>query len=288
MQLVQIPIVLLTSLYSMQKQMRTFKALFAAVFSLSLVFAVSYTSPVLAEEITVVGSGSGARVIELLGAAFSKANPGVTVSAPPSIGSGGGIKAVGTDQATIGRIARALKPNEKEYGISYLALVKLPIVVFVNKSVGIKDLSAQKICDIYSGKITNWKEVGGPDADIRVVRREEGDSSLEVLTNSLPGFKDIKITERSKTTLSDPETIELVQSKENTIAFGTYVNAKGVDVNVLTIDGKSPNDSSYPYVGTLALIFKEKNKAGVLGKFLDYVKSDSAKAIILEAGAFPL
>src|SRR3990172_465422 len=92
-----------------------------------------------------------------------------------------------------------------------LPVAKMPIVVMTHKSVGIKNLSPKQVCDIYSGKITNWKEVGGKDGVIKVVRREDGDSSLDVLLKSLPGFKAITITSKSKTTLSDPETIELVE-----------------------------------------------------------------------------
>jgi phosphate transport system substrate-binding protein len=241
-----------------------------------------------AEEVTVVGTGSGAIIIEKLGTAFAQNNPGVTVEVPPSIGSGGGIKAVGTDQAAVGRIARGLKETEKEYGLTYTPILKLPIVFFAHKSLGVNALTAQQACDIYSGKITNWKEVGGPDADIRVIRREDGDSSLDVLLKSLPGFKDITITSKCKTTLSDPETCEMVQAKEHTIAFGTYANAKEVDATILAIDGKSPTDISYPYVGTLALVYKEKNKTGNIGKFIEFVTSAPAQEIILKAGGFSL
>ena len=242
----------------------------------------------VAEEVTVVGTGSGAIIIEKLGAAFAQGNPGVTVGVPPSIGSGGGVKTVGTDQAVIGRIARELKANEKEYGLTYTPILKLPIVFFANKGVGVKGLTAQQACDIYSGKITNWKEVGGPDADIRVIRREDGDSSLDVLVKSFPGFKDITITSKCKTTLSDPETCEMVQAKEYTIAFGTYANAKEVDVTILAVDGKSPTDPSYPYAGTLALVYKETNKTGNVGKFIEFVTSTPARDIIQKAGGFSL
>ena len=252
-----------------------------------LVFSLA--RQVSAEEISVVGTGSGAKIIEMLGDSFTKSNPDCKVLVPPSIGSGGGIKAVGTDQALIARIARELKESEKEYGITYTPILKLPIVFFVNKSVGIQNLSPQQACDIYSGKITNWKDVGGPDADIRVIRREDGDSSLEVLQKKLPGFKDITLTQKSKTTLSDPETCEMVQAKENTIAFGTYANTKGMDLTVLKIDGKDPSDvSSYPYFGILALIYKEKNKTGNVGKLIDFATSPEAKDVILNAGGFPL
>ena len=243
---------------------------------------------VMAEEITIVGTGSGAEILENLGRAFTKTNPGVTVSIPKSIGSGGAIKAAGTDAAKVGRVARGIKEKEKSYGLAYVPIAKLPIVIMTHKGVGVKNLSAQQICDIYSGKITNWKEVGGKEGNIRVIRRENGDSSLDVLLNTLPGYKAITVTAKSKETLSDPETIELASKTPGTIAYGTYPNAKVADVTAVTIGGKNAASPDYPHVGELALVFKEKNKTGNIAKFIGFVTSAAAQDAIKGAGGLTL
>ena len=80
-----------------------------------------------AENIAIVGTGSGMSVLKAIGEAFSRDNPGVTIDVPDSIGSGGGIKAVGNDQNVIGRVARAIKDKEKHYGLSYVPVTKMPI-----------------------------------------------------------------------------------------------------------------------------------------------------------------
>lgn len=244
-------------------------------------------TPISAEEINIVGTGAGMSLLEAVAKAFTKANPNITVNIPKSIGSGGGIKAVGTDQAVIGRVSRGINEKEKEYQLTYVPFTKLPIVFFTHKSVKIKSLSPQQICSIYSGNVTNWKLVGGIDSAIWVVRREDGDSSLDVLLKSFPGFKDIAITTKSKTALNDQETIEAVQRKEGSIGFGSFDNTKNIEAITLTIDGKAPTDAAYPYFGTLALIFKEKNKAGSIAKFADFVTSKAAHAIIKEVGGLP-
>ncbi|MEZ4528066.1 MAG: substrate-binding domain-containing protein [Desulfobacterales bacterium] len=242
---------------------------------------------VMAEEIVIVGTGSGMTLLQKVGDEFAKTHPDVKIAVPDSIGSSGGIKTVGTDQAVLGRVGRKLKDTEAHYGLSYIPFVRLPIVFFVNKSAGIKEITPQQACDIYSGKITNWKELGGKDARIKVVRREDGDSSLLVLQESLPGFKDIAITDKSKTTLSDQETLEFVAAKEDTIAFGTYGDAKVHPVDVLTLGGKKPNETDYPYTGSLALIVKEKNNTGNIKAFAEFVTSPEAQAVIREAGGLP-
>lgn len=257
------------------------------VFLAILTVGLFLSSQVMAEEITIVGTGSGSSVLKAIGKAFSQRNPGVAVSVPKSIGSGGGIKAVGTDRNLIGRVARGIKDKEKPYGLTYVPYAKNPIVFFVNKSVGVTELTTQQVCDIYSGKITGWKDVGGKDARIRVIRREDGDSSLEVLLKSFPGFADITLLQKAKTTYSDPSTCELAEKKANTIAFGTYANARNHNVKILSVEGKEPTGSDYPYVGTLALIYKEKNKVGNIKKFVDFATSSAAHDAIKGAGAVP-
>ena len=244
--------------------------------------------PVMGEEISIVGTGDGVTVLGAIANAFNQENPGITVVVPKSIGSGGGIKSVGKDKNVIGRVARGIKDKEKHYGLRYVPFAKVPTVFFVNKSVGITGLTTEQICDIYSGRVTNWKEVGGKDAKIRVVRREEGDSSLKVLLKSFPGFRDISITSRSKTAYSTPENISVVENKAATIGFGPFDVAKNAKVEILTINGKNATDAGYPSTGTLALIFKEKNDRGNIKKFVEFATSFDAHDAIKGAGGMPI
>ena len=256
----------------------------AVVFYVVFVFSGSLA---MAEELTIVGTGSGMSILQAVGKAINIENTDITITIPQSIGSGGGVKAVGTDKNTLGRIARDIKDKEKQYGLIQRPFTKMPIVFFTNKNVGITTLTPQQVCDIYSGKITNWNAVGGNDSKIRVIRREDGDSSLSVLLNSFPGFADITLTPKSKTTFSDPDTCELAAIKPNTIAFGTYANAKNYDVTVIGINDKQPSQIDYPYVGILSLIYKEKNNTGTVKKFLDFALSQAAHEAITKAGGIP-
>jgi len=247
----------------------------------------SSTLSAAAEEITIVGTGDGMSILESIGATFTQTNPDVAVSVPPSIGSGGGVKAVGADQYAVGRVAREIKDKEAHFGLSYLPIVRIPVVFFVNKSAGVRDLTAQQIDDIYSGKITNWSEVGGNDGKIRVVRRGDGDSSLGVLRKTFPGFKDVVITDRAKETVTTQENLETVEGKAGTIGFGPYADALTMDVQILTIGGVSATDAGYPSTGTLALIFKESSNKGNMAKFLAFASSPAAHEAIISANGLP-
>ena len=259
------------------------KTLVAAV-----VIGLAFSHPVMGEEISIVGTGDGVAVLKAIANAFTQENPGATVLIPKSIGSGGGIKSVGKDKNIIGRVARGIKDKEKHYGLRYVPFARVPTVFFVNKSVGITGLTTGQVCDIYSGRVTNWKEVGGKDARIRVVRREDGDSSLKVLLKSFPGFKDMSITPKSKIAYNTPENTSTVENRADTIGFGPYDVAKNANVDILTINGKKATDAGYPSAGTLALIFKEKNYQGNIKKFGEFATSANAHDAIKGAGGMPL
>lgn len=245
-------------------------------------------APVLAEEITIVGTGSGPPILAEIGKVFSQQNPEVKIILPRSIGSGGGIKAVGKEQYLLARVARGIKASESSLDLTYTPIARLPIVFYVNPSVPIKNLTNEQVCGIYSGKIFNWQEVGGHNARIKVIRRQDGDSSLNVLQQSFPNFKDITITETSKTTFSDPDTVELTENTADAIAFGSYDVVKSRMVAVLAIDDVSPEDSAYPYYGPFALVYKEKNITGNIRKFIDFATSAAAAEAIRKGGGLPL
>ena len=242
---------------------------------------------VAAEKLDIVGTGDGMNILRSLSSAFGETNPSVTVGVPDSIGSGGGVKAVGKGSYKLGRVARPIKDKEKHYGLKYHPIAKIPVVFYVNKSVGVKNLSAEQVVGVYSGKIKNWKDVGGKDAPIRVVRREDGDSSLSVLKKTFPGFKELVMTKRAKTATSTPESFASVEAKEGAIGFGPYSGALAANVNILTVDGLAPTSPAYPSVTTLALIYKPDSRTGNVASFLEFTTSMAGRQAIVSANAVP-
>lgn len=252
-----------------------------------LLISITLSTMALAEEITIVGTGDGVAVLKSIGDAFSKAN-GVTITVPDSIGSGGGIKAVGADEAKIARVARKLKDKEAPLGLTYTPFATIPTVFCVNSSVTVDNLTAKQVADIYAGTITDWKEVGGNSEPIRVVRREDGDSTLEVLQKTFPGFKDITITDKAKTALKTSEMVEIVTGKAGAIAFGPLDVALANNLKVLKIDGKAPTDAGYPSAVTMAFVYKEANNTGSIKQFVEFATSSAAHEAITSKGGMAL
>src|SRR5207249_4198082 len=117
------------------------------------------------EAVTLPGTGDSQDLLRALAQSYAAQYPGRQVTVPNSIGSDGGVRVVGTEESPIGRVSRL--PNAAEvakYGeFKYLEFARVPVAFVVSRETGVRDLSQQQICDIFSGRVTNWKEVGGHD-----------------------------------------------------------------------------------------------------------------------------
>ena len=238
--------------------------------------------------IKVVGTGDGVDLLRALAADFHKQHPKAVIEIPPSVGSGGGIAAVGAGKASLGRVARALNDSEKASQIEYVPIAKIPSAILANPSVGVSGITSKQLVDIYAGRINNWSEVGGADLRIRRVRREDEDSTLLALRKLMPGWKDLVITENAKMAWTTQESIETVRSVTGAIGLGPYSRHLGEDLTVLRIDGKFPDEEGYPSSVELALIFRRDLNEPSAKAFVDYAHSDSAREIMRTFGAVPI
>ena len=236
----------------------------------------------------IVGTGDGMEVLRALGAAFSEQNTTVDVDVPPSIGSGGGIAAVGSGKSVLGRVARKLTDAEVANGISYRPIARLPASFFAHPSAGISSITSAQLQDIFSGRVTNWKDVGGNDLRIRVVRREDTDSTLSVLRTSMPGWKDLIITEKSKTATTTQEAIQTAREVSGAIGFAPFHKSLEQGLTVLKIDGHYPTDEKYPSSVELALIFTEKSLTPEARKFVNFVGTAKSHTVISALGSVPI
>ena len=139
-------------------------------------------------KVTTDGSTSMEEVIGALGESFMNNNKGITVTYNPT-GSSSGVQAVQEGRCDIGLASRALKDEEKESGLVGTTLALDGIAVIVNPKNPVADLDLETIAKIYTGEITNWKEVGGSDAEIVVIGREAGSGTRDGF-ESITGTKE--------------------------------------------------------------------------------------------------
>lgn len=256
-----------------------------------LLLASLWACPVRAQEtLLVAGTGENQEVLRAVAQQFQAKHPGVTVEVPDSIGSGGGIKALKKGKTDIARIGRPLKETEKAGLVEHL-FGKSAVVFATHPSVTKVDhLATAQIQEIYTGKITNWQEVGGPDAKIYPISRETGDSARIVLEAKMPGFKDLKLV--SKEIFSSPEAVQTVRTNEFTIAYLSLAAAHDGGLNFLKIDGKSPildtkGKVDYPYLIPFYLVTSETPSA-LAKEFIEFTLSPEGRSILLANGTLPL
>jgi len=256
--------------------------------SAASIAAIALCANAYAGDLAVVGTGDGIDLLRALGAAYMRDHPETNVVVPPSIGSGGGIAAVNSEKEVLARIARPLSDSERDAGLIATPVFRLPSAFFIHRATGVTGLTSAQLADIYRGKITNWRDVGGADVRIRVVRREEQDSTLLVLRQSMPGWKDLVITEKSKTAVTTQECSNTVKEVEGAIGFGPFTRLLETELVVLKIDGRYPTDHDYPSAVTLAFVHKAATVTADAQRFIGYVKAAKAQTVLSSMGGVPV
>lgn len=263
--------------------MKTGAWIYTAILAASLA-----VRPASALELVVPGTGDGMEMLKEIGAAYNAETPNVTVTIPPSTGSGGAIAAVGAERDALGRVARPLTEKERAQGLTTVPIVRIPSAFFVHPSAGVTKLTFQQLADIYAGNTQNWQELGGADLRVRVVRREEADSTLAVLRAKMPGWKTLEITPRSKLATTTQEAVETVKEVQGAIGFGPYSRSLEAGATVLKIEGKHPLDEGYPSAVTLELVYKEGRLPPEAAAFLNFARSRKAHTLMSNWGGVPV
>ena len=235
------------------------------------------------------GSTSMEKVIGALGESFMEANKGTTFTYNPT-GSGSGIQAVSEGRCDIGLSSRALKDDEKAAGLKETIVALDGIAIIVNPQNPVKDLSLEQIAKIFTGEITNWKDVGGEDAEIVLIGREAGSGTRD-------GFESITETKdacqyRQELT-STGDVINTVSQNPDAIGYAS-LSAVGDSVKALTVGGveateATVKDGSYVVQRPFVLVTKDGTKlSDAAQKFFDFAVSSDAAKLIAAAGAVPV
>ena len=232
------------------------------------------------------GSTSMEKVINSLGESFMAMNKDVKFTYNPT-GSGSGIQAVSEGRCDIGLSSRALKSDEKESGLTETVLALDGIAIVVSPENPVSDLDVDTIAKIYTGEITNWKDVGGNDAEIVLIGREAGSGTRDGF-ESITGTKDSCAYRQELTSTGD--VINTVSKNPNAIGYAS-LSAVGESVKALTVGGVAATedtvrDGSYVVQRPFVLVTKTGSELSPAAQaFFDYATSGEVADIIANAGA---
>ena len=235
------------------------------------------------------GSTSVEKVIGALSEAFMEANPGVDVTYDPT-GSSAGVTGAADGTLDIGLSSRALKEEEISKGLKETTFALDGIAIVVNTENTATDLSLEQIAGLATGEITNWSEVGGPDAPVVLIGREAGSGTRDGF-ESIVGVEDKCAYEQELTSTG----AVLAGVAANPNAFG-YVSLASVDdtVKMVTVDGvaaseETVKDGSYKIQRPFVFATKDGEELSAQAQaFYDFALSEDAAELIAAAGAVPM
>lgn len=185
--------------------------------------------------------------------------------------------------------------EENQTTFEYTPIGTEAFVFFVHKDNPITNLTTEQIKDIYSGKITKWKDVGGKNEKIAAFQRNEGSGSQSMLKRFMG---DTPITDAPTEMVNDLmagiiEQVADYKSKTNSIGFSFRYYVEGIiknpDIKMISIDGAAPTsenirNGSYPILTPIYAVTYKENQNGNVDKLLEWILSDEGQYIINETG----
>lgn len=240
----------------------------------------------LSGSISMSGSTSMEKLVTALSQDYMEKNKNVTVNAE-FVGSGAGIEAVTAGTVDIGNASRALKDEEKANGIVENIVAIDGIAVVTDPANKVEDLTKDQLTKIYTGEITNWKDLGGSDSPIVVIGRESG-------SGTRGAFEELLKVEDQCVYASELDSTGAVMAKVAATpgAIG-YVSLDVIDdtVKTLKLDGVEPTEEnikagsyslSRPFV--MATKGEISEQSELVQNWFEYIKSSEGQEIIKSVG----
>lgn len=249
--------------------------------------ASSAATEELSGTLSMNGSTSMEKVIKAVNGAFMEKNKGVTVNLNLT-GSGTGIQEASEGKCDIGNSSRKLKDEEAEkldatvVGLDGIALV-------VNPANKLEDITLQDLAKVYSGEITNWKELGGDDKSIVVIGREDGSGTRDGFESIVMGDKEPKYAQELESTGS---VINAVATTDGAIGYASLANVdetvKALKIGGIEATEENVKSGAYevqrPFI--CATLKGSDNK--LVKAYLDFILSEEGQALVLAQGAVPV
>lgn len=236
--------------------------------------------------VTMNGSTSMEKFANALDEAFMAKYPGIQATVQFT-GSGAGIEAVANGTVDIGNSSRALKDEEKAKGLVENVVAIDGIAVVVDKANPVEDITKDQLAQVYSGQITNWKDLGGSDQQIVVIGREASSGTRGAFEELL------KLEDKCKYAQEIDSTGAVMAKVAATPGAIGYVSLDVIDdtVHTLKIDGVEPTEEnikagSYtlqrPFVMATKGEVSEQSQA--VQELFNYINSDEGQQIISKVG----
>ena len=185
----------------------------------------------------------------------------------------------------------ARQPNAEEkakYGdFKYLEFARVPVAFVVNPQAGVNNVSEQHLCDIFSGRITNWKAVGGKNLPIDVQSRPPLGSNVQTIRQNIACFARLELTPQAHFNERNADLVASMQRFAGAIGFMPLSEAVMHGYHVVTLDNVAPLQPQYKLGIGLGFVYQKSLPSNVQA-FLDYLKTAPAHDIMRKTGHVPV
>lgn len=240
-------------------------------------------------QLTVTGSTTILPIAEIAGEMFEEENPGTRVLVS-GVGSSAGIENAASGSSDVGTSSRELKDEEGDLGLVDTPIAYDAIAVIVHPRNPVKGLTRAEVKDIFQGRITNWRQVGGRDAPIGLVNRDEASGTREAFSKIVLEGEAFDLS--AAVLPGTGQVRSVVASSRGAIGYISlgFVNRR---VKALKVDGVAPTaeavrEGTYP-VRRLLHFFTKGAPEGLAKEYVDFVLSPSVqRSVVREAGFLPI
>ena len=238
--------------------------------------------------VTISGSTSVGPLAEKLAMKYEEEND-VKIEVN-QIGSSAGITNAINGVSQIGMSSRDLKQEEKDSNLQELIIAYDGIVVVAHPSNPVKDLTMEQVKQIFTGEVTNWKEVGGEDMEIVVVSREDGSGSRDAF-QEIVGYESGQLIKNAIVASGNGNIKTTVAMNKHAIGFISfeYIDESISPMAINGVAAKAENVLAGTYELSRPFLFVHKEDVPEAAKqFMEFILTPEGQKVVESAGAIPL
>lgn len=258
--------------------------------AVALALLLGFSGGAAAEEFRIGGSGSALGTMRLLADAFSAGSPDIRITTVPSLGSGGGVKAVAAGAIGLAVTSRPLNERERKLGAVEMEYARTPFVFAVSTRSKVTAITSRELADIYAGKKVTW-----PDGSlVRIVLRPASDIDTAMVKGISPEIRRALAAAEARPgvqfSVNDQDAandLERIPGAIGPSSLALIVSEKRA-LRALKLDGREPTPANaasgaYPYYKRLFLVTGAKRPAAV-ERFIAFVRSPAGRKVLERNG----
>ncbi len=273
--------------------LRVLTFVFVSILPISA-FSSSNTHPPLQGQLFLGGTGAAIGALKIIGKAFEEHFPGTSITVYPSLGSGGGVRALVANKLSIAFTSRPLNEKEKKLGLETREILRTPFIFVTHPDIEVSSLSLDEITQLFSGQTTKW-----PNGTlVRPVLRPLNDADSKIVMSISPAMSKALESAHQRAgrnvAATDYDSANELERISGSIGTTTMllIHAEKRNLNILALNGVAPSiehfkSGIYPFSKSIYAVTQAETKP-LPEAFIKFLQSPEAQHIILKLASLPI